>query len=82
MKKFKFLALAFSCLLVGTMFNSCSDDDPVVPTTFTVAPDAGTDIEAAGGSLNVTVSSNANWTAASDADWLTVSPTSGMEMLL
>jgi hypothetical protein len=44
MKKFKFLALAFSCLLVGTMFNSCSDDDPVVPTTFTVAPDAGTDI--------------------------------------
>ena len=77
MKKFKFLALAFSCLLVGTMFNSCSDDDPVVPTTFTVAPDAGTDIEAAGGSLNVTVSSNANWTAASDAEWLTVSPTSG-----
>lgn len=77
MKKFKFLALAFSCLLAGTMFNSCSDDDPVVPTTFTVAPDAGTDIEAAGGSLNVTVSSNANWTAASDAEWLTVSPTSG-----
>lgn len=77
MKKFKFLALAFLCLLVGTMFNSCSDDDPVVPTTFTVAPDAGTDIEAAGGSLNVTVSSNANWTAASDAEWLTVSPTSG-----
>ena len=77
MKKFKFLALAFSCLLAGTMFNSCSDDDPVVPTTFTVAPDAGTDIEATGGSLNVTVSSNANWTAASDAEWLTVSPTSG-----
>lgn len=77
MKKFKFLALAFSCLLAGTMLNSCSDDDPVVPTTFTVAPDAGTDIEAAGGSLNVTVSSNANWTAASDAEWLTVSPTSG-----
>lgn len=77
MKKFKFLALAFSCLLTGTMFNSCSDDDPVVPTTFTVAPDAGTDIGAAGGSLNVTVSSNANWTAASDAEWLTVSPTSG-----
>ena len=77
MKKFKFLAMAFSCLLAGTMFNSCSDDDPVEQTTFSMSTSTPTDIEAAGGPLTVDIKSNADWTVRSDADWLTISPTFG-----
>lgn len=77
MIKLKFLAMAFSCLLAGTAIYSCSDGEPIAQTTFTVSPDAGTDIAATGGSLTATIKSNADWTARSDAEWLTLSPSFG-----
>lgn len=66
----------FAVLLFLLATSSCREPEanPYLSISF-----PSVSVEAAGGTVDISVSSNTNWTAASNVPWITVSPSSGYE---
>lgn len=79
MKTFKFSSLIIMALsLCFSVFSSCSDDKKEAePDSFLSVSTSSLTLDAGGGSVSFSVSSNVGWTVAGNAGWLTVSPSSG-----
>ena len=69
--------LGFFAVLISLLAaSSCREPEP---SPYLNISFPSVSVEAAGKTVDLTVSSNTSWTAASDVTWITVSPTSGYE---